>query len=676
MIILTIQWIENAQSKLLLEKLENPLVRKGSYTLEVKISMKEFLNNGESLEKTIQYYNKTCQLLTEKIPSTHCNLMLQDLVIITEKGKEMENFIKGFFPTRKTRGFLTWIGAMDSDDRTRVDKNVDALRRNEESLKNSVNHQTNTMDAMYKFMDNSMLQIDNRMKQITDNFNALQLIVEGDLNFTNSVKKIVYLESELLETGFRIQTLIENLKFHQNLILQILLGKDQGMTWTVQLLEPATIFKLLEETDARLPGDVTFPRSNTNGDLINEILNIIEVSYETLNNQILKLKLKVPLIARQKFEAFKGMVLPSINNTLITTIGLSKNILIQEENKDWGFVISETEFNNCEKYSVFRICDFKTKETNFESDEDCLLNIRFKNSSKNCIIKILNVTEDTWFATEDPNVWNYIAPYEIKANVFHGHNHSFLHIVGTGSLRLTPGMIIITNHTKLTFANYSILETESLIINFNLNNINFTAENINFQLIPKLKGNMSSYSVYDHKKLFDLGVDIEELKLDRPHLENMVYSPLSSNWTLYSIILATVIITTLLLILSVRFISGKITCVRQEKVESPPSKLRNVKIEHIPATAQSDPRTNKLFNVFANPSLESHGEIMLDSVKCLPPIPPPIPIPQTRKMEENYMVALPNLDPPPILKTHKSIQLATTPPKTFERSAIKRSIKY
>lgn len=182
------QLIAETKSSLLLEKLDDPLIWKGSYTLEVKLSLSELLKSSEVLESTVKNYDETCQMLTKRIPETQCNITIQDLKYTVKRGKGIEQFIRGFFPNRKTRGFLTWIGAMDSDDRTRVDKNVDILRKNEENLKDSINHQTNTVDAMYKFIDSSMLQIDNRIKQVSANFNTLELIVQENLNFTNSIK--------------------------------------------------------------------------------------------------------------------------------------------------------------------------------------------------------------------------------------------------------------------------------------------------------------------------------------------------------------------------------------------------------------------------------------------------------------------------------------------------------
>lgn len=224
------------------------------------MKINDLVNRCDVLQSLANNYNQTCELLIANIPKTQCDVMTQDLNKMAEALREKENFIRSFFPSRTARGFITWIGAMNSYDSVRLDQNVDKLQKNEEELKSTIKHQTSTVDAMYKLIDTSMSQIDIRMKQISSNFNELELIVQDNLNFTNSVKKITYLEAELLEIGFKIQIVWENWRDKQNTILQILLGGEQGMSWVVQLIEPHTLFKFFDEAERKLASDTSFPR--------------------------------------------------------------------------------------------------------------------------------------------------------------------------------------------------------------------------------------------------------------------------------------------------------------------------------------------------------------------------------------------------------------------------------
>lgn len=617
------------QSNLILEKLDDPLIWKGSYTLEVKFSMKELFRGRVALESTINSYTHICQLITKNIQATECNRMLHDLKFVISKTKETEEFIKEFFPTRRPRGFLTWIGAMDSDDRTRVDTNLDTLRQNEESLKDSIKHQTNTVDAMYKFIDSSMIQVDTKMKQLSDNINALQYSAQENRDLSKSVKTMLYWETELIEAGMQIQTLLERVKYNQNIILQLLLNKEQSTSWFVQLIEPATLFKLLEETENNLPGDVTFPRKKSNGNLLVDIINSMDVSYETQNNFVINFKLKVPLVTKTKYTAYKGIVLPQMNETVVASIALENNILIQEEDQNWGFVVSESQFNKCKSYSPLRICDFKTGEINLNSEEDCLLNLRFRNSSKNCKIRILKVTKETWFATEEPNIWEYVTPYEIKINVFHGFNHTFMTIKGSGRLGLTPGTIIVTNNTKLSYSNETISESISITQTHIWNDLNITIEEGESQLIPTLKNNLTWHSIYDHKKLFDLGVDVEDIKKSVPTLGNMIYSPLSYPWTFYSMIsVVGIIISAVIIIMMCKF-KNHITC--KEKSKPQPKFTRNDIIHHVQIEKKDE---TALHEIFCNPNLIPQKTILLDRSKVS------LPLPAIPENEEDYLEAI------------------------------------
>lgn len=125
-----------------MEEIGNPMIRKGSYTLEVRMPLKDLSLGEWVIGSTIEKFNFTCELLKKRISNAQCSLMTEDLNLAWMKRKTMNNFIKEFFPNTKTRGFINPIGGMDSDDRLRIDGNVDKLRKNEEQLRNTINHQT------------------------------------------------------------------------------------------------------------------------------------------------------------------------------------------------------------------------------------------------------------------------------------------------------------------------------------------------------------------------------------------------------------------------------------------------------------------------------------------------------------------------------------------------------
>lgn len=435
---------------------------------------------------------------------------------------------------------------------------------------------------MYKFVDNSILHIDNDLKRITSNFKTLESLVQEDIILTNTVKNIVNLETELIEIGFKVQSLINTLKEHQNGILKILMNEEtHGIHWLIQLIEPIEVMKLLEKAERKIPDILSFPKKDNSGIYV-DFLKLIEVSHTPLNNQILLLKLKIPLVLKHKFIAYRGRFIPQINGSLKMSINMEEDIIIKEVEKDWGFILTNSQYKDCMQLANSRICNLEETEIRLSTGDSCLLILKYKNSTENCNTKILKVEHDVWFETEEPNVWEYISPTEIKINIFHGSNNSHLTIRGSGKIMLTPNMIIETNNIKILYSNVSLKENLSLTSSIRYSSYNFSMDNVQMNLIPSLNTNISMVSFYDHKKLFDLGINIEDLKKDRPFLENMIYSPLESGWSIGALAFGTTIMLTIIILSFVFYFKGKISCVNKiEKVpERPRRTVKDVEIIH------------------------------------------------------------------------------------------------
>ena len=57
---------------------------------------------------------------------------------------------------------------MDTGDKTRIDYDLDQLRKNEEALRNLTDHQTSVVSAIYDFVNNSMLSMDHNGLDLID----------------------------------------------------------------------------------------------------------------------------------------------------------------------------------------------------------------------------------------------------------------------------------------------------------------------------------------------------------------------------------------------------------------------------------------------------------------------------------------------------------------------------
>lgn len=143
-------------------------------------------------------------------------------------------------------------------------------------------------------------------------------------------------------------------------------------------------------------------------------------------------------------------------------------------------------------------------------------------------------------------------------------------------------------------------------------------------MIPALKENITWQPIYDHKKLFDLGIEVENLKQDRPFLENMIYSPLSSPWTFYSVITGSCVIIVGLFITFLCCFKGHISCRNKDsKTDSNRSNFNNSDILDVGIigreyNARKQKRVNELL---CNPTRETQERILLDPLRCGQTVP-------------------------------------------------------
>ena len=104
-------------------------------------------------------------------------------------------------------------------------------------------------------------------------------------------------------------------------------------------------------------------------------------------------------------------------------------------------------------------------------------------------------------------------------------------------MTLREGMTIITEkliirHSKTIFSQGDIEIKENFK---NASEIKF--EDWQLSHLPLVNKSEKIYSFLDNKRMFDLGIGIQDLKSERPMLENLIYAPLENPWWSSGIIL-------------------------------------------------------------------------------------------------------------------------------------------
>lgn len=94
----------------ILETREEPLLRMGTYSMKVRFPVLELERGRLAIENTLSNYETACGLLKRLVITSHCTLLADDLKVALNNSRGINEFVKGFFPSRKSRGFITAIG--------------------------------------------------------------------------------------------------------------------------------------------------------------------------------------------------------------------------------------------------------------------------------------------------------------------------------------------------------------------------------------------------------------------------------------------------------------------------------------------------------------------------------------------------------------------------------------
>uniref|UniRef100_A0A2M4CX51 Putative arac family transcriptional regulator n=1 Tax=Anopheles darlingi TaxID=43151 RepID=A0A2M4CX51_ANODA len=446
---------------------------------------------------------------------------------------------------------------MDSDDRRRIDENMDKIRGNEETLKHQVQLETSAINSIYDVVANASNHIDEKLKWIQENTETFAKEVESKLRITDGIKEILNIEEELLETGEWISQLTDSIKSRQNLILTILTGQELSIQNLIQLVDIRMIMGKLREQEKNVPKGTQFPRKRS-GKIFPELLQGLKYTIQTNTKAEVIINLRVPLVKEITFEALQGILSPGVQGSIITLSEMEKPVMILDRKTETGYMLSITEYDECNKIGDTRICQVEAPQEKLRTDKYCMTELYFLNNSNTCATRIVKATGDTWIATINRNEWLYVAPLKTKVQITQEGNVTELEIIGTGKIQIARQMILRTENVIITFYDYEEAATNVLPEVRELNFSKFTPELIQNNQIPPI--NESKYEFISKKSLFEVGIDVKTIEEGQYNLDNLKDAPLENPWmTTTSILVICGIV-----IVSIFGFRGKISCCKRQ----------------------------------------------------------------------------------------------------------------
>ncbi|KFB34796.1 AraC family transcriptional regulator [Anopheles sinensis] len=164
---------------------------------------------------------------------------------------------------------------MDSEDRSRLDSNLDKLRCNEESLKRRLEGEVGVVTALYDMVANATKIIDEKMSQNDKALEVARVEWREGIQDVNYHRQMIRMEQELLKLHIWIKQLVDNIHRMQRISLNVLMGQKLTLSDLLTLVDPLNFVAELERIERSLPAHIGFPRKGS-GEINSNIFGLIK----------------------------------------------------------------------------------------------------------------------------------------------------------------------------------------------------------------------------------------------------------------------------------------------------------------------------------------------------------------------------------------------------------------
>lgn len=531
-----------------IEKIEDTWVLQGNYVYKVIVNTELMDYEVSLLNDMYQQYNLTCMTLQDFIPKIHCSNIVFNLKSIILKLDYSQKFIKSFFGKKIAKRTWKFWEDMGPEDDRRISENFARVKENERILNTKIEIQSSGLNKMYDFVNNSVETLNNQTRNLVKNFNILRKEMEVGFKFTNNIKRIVYWEAVLSELNYWIITMTTAMKYKQQTIINMLLNNNVDPQIALDVLGMDLFNEKMNETKLKIPDNLMFPKQS-DGTIDPRVFNLIK--YECyLNNSVdFMIIFKIPLVRKETFLTKRISFAPGINNTIMSIIELEEDLILHTHDSTWGYVWKFNEFINCFKLRDARLCDIHSGKINLETSEKCVTHLIYRNKTNACKVHYTKINQDIWFSTSEHNVWRYVTPKVTTVKMSYGVNETLINITDSGEIKIIRNMSISTENLMLEYFEEDIISKEIIKYEAAIENNKFLLENWVIDSIPILNVSEKVYSVLDHKKIFNLSVDLDYLNNHKIQLKEMEYKPYTPSsttwWFSHSILVIPMVIITL-----------------------------------------------------------------------------------------------------------------------------------
>uniref|UniRef100_A0A2M3ZNB5 Putative secreted peptide n=1 Tax=Anopheles braziliensis TaxID=58242 RepID=A0A2M3ZNB5_9DIPT len=117
-------------------------IKRGEIDVIVMQDFKQTERGLDYLRTILALHEGQCRKLMEIMQHDRCAVITSMLTRGVNEYGERLAYLASFFPARRARGILSYLGVMDGDDRVQIDSEVVTMHQNEEKLREAYSHIT------------------------------------------------------------------------------------------------------------------------------------------------------------------------------------------------------------------------------------------------------------------------------------------------------------------------------------------------------------------------------------------------------------------------------------------------------------------------------------------------------------------------------------------------------
>lgn len=426
--------------------------------------LKNYMNDLNSIRKSIKSLKNICGGLVSK--HNECIENIKQLEQHFEEINEKNQIINGNEKNRQRRATLNFVGnilgdvfgVLDSNFAEEYSKDLGKINTNEEHLLLLMKNHTSVAETTLNIVKNN----ENTITIQTDRINRMITDIQ---QLTNEQERI----NQVISATFRIVMALTKYEATQNNIMNVLLDVHNNQI-NVNILAPEQLKTQLQKIHSAVDASILVPGEDAHDEL-RSLYSIMSIQAIIAHNQII-FKITLPLIFNERFQLFKLIAVPTIQDNGYLWFEPSTPFLLTTLRRNYYYPMTELELGKCKAYGKNSIiCERKNQMFGAQARhigcEIQLLN-HAGNLNGNCKFKT-SIIADTWIALHEPNKWIYAIYNHTQMDVICNNQIEHLQIHGEGIIQLQPHCTIRHAETEITAQNnYDIAIHDSILPEVNI----------------------------------------------------------------------------------------------------------------------------------------------------------------------------------------------------------------